>query len=174
MPGQWSILCHTTTCFWLWFLLGYSVSVIAYASYGMGQAKAAQCLPLDDMIWLLNTARPFRDHPLRRNGSDVDANAAVEAPGLAAVEQCVARVDRVAEENRRSLSPFALSPPWTRAFWAGIGLFACYWVLFGVFLASTAVGVCRDAFGTGDGVEGMEGRDGPGCEEEAPWRRRLK
>lgn len=149
------------------------MSVIAYASYGMGRAQAAQCLPLDDMIRLLNTACPFRDHLLRRNGSDVDANAAVKAPGLAAVEHCVARVDRVAEENRCSLSPFALSPPWTRAFWAGIGLFACYWVLFGVFLASMAVGVRRDIFGTEDGVEGVEGRDGHVCEEEAPWRRRL-
>lgn len=61
---------------------------------------------------------------------------------------------------------FALSPPRTRAFWAGVGLLACYWIPFGCPLASMAVEACRESFGVGDGFGEMESLDGRGGVKE--------
>ena len=126
--------------------------MIAHASYSMGQAKGAQCRSLDDMILLIllaNMTCPFCDFLLSDNESDLNRNVALNAQSLAAIEKRVASITTVGE-NKCSTSDFAISPPWTRAFWAGIGLFACYWILFGFFLGSMVVEVCRDTFGTED------------------------
>lgn len=68
------------------------------------------------------------------------------------METRVASVAKVAGQSKCSSSIFALSPPWTRAFWAGVGLFACYWVLFGFSLGSMAIEACGDYYGVGDGL----------------------
>ncbi len=53
---------------------------------------------------------------------------------------------------------FALSQPWSGAFWSGVGLFACYWVLFGFLVGAMAgEGGWRELVGGGGGGGGEEG-----------------
>ena len=174
MPDKWSFFCLLATCFWIWFLLGYSVFAIAYSSYGMGLAKGSQCRSLDDAIWLGDTADALCDYLLfgNNNNNNDDNNdktginstptlaaAAAKPHCLATVQNRAASVVKVAESQCPGPT-FALSPPWTRAFWSGVGLFACYWVLFGCILGAMAIEAWREESALGDdGVREMEGLD---------------
>lgn len=130
----------------------------------MGQEKGAQCRYLDNAIWLANTTRSLCDYLLsddtNKNGdSGVGTTAVVKFRCVAAIQNRVASVTKAAEENKCSGPIFALSPPWTRAFWAGVGLFACYWIVFGFSLGSMAVEeVRRDTFGVDDEFSEMDNR----------------
>ncbi len=73
----------------------------------------------------------------------------------------------VAEESSVCESSI-VEPPWSGAFWSGVGLFACYWVLFGVLVGGGGWGEQGGVGGVGGG-EGYErgvglrrGREGKG------------
>lgn len=164
MTDRWSTICLATTCFWVWFLLGYSVFAIAYASYGMGIAQGVQCRHQfdDNTLWLTNTTAGallcnyLLGHPNdSRNGNtnhkhndvgdDTTTTIALKAQCHAALEtRRASTVSKLAGEINCSDSIFAFPAPWNRAFWAGITLFACYWILFGLVLESMTVDACRD------------------------------
>lgn len=155
MSDKWSLLCLLITYSWVWFLLGYSVFAIAYASYGMGYSKGTQCRSLDDAIWLSDSAGALCDYLLfgkndNKNKSGINdppivGAAAAKTHCLLEMKNLAASITNVAEHQCPD-SRFTLSPPWNWAFWAGVGLFACSWILFGFFLGSMAVEACRDEF----------------------------
>lgn len=134
----------------------------------MGRAKGTQCrCHLDDTIRLADTTRALCDYLLRSHSNNddddgddpgIDTVTGVKARCLAATEDRVASATE--EGSKCPGSTFALSPPRTRAFWAGWGLFACYWISFGCSLASMAVEACRESFRVGDGFGEMDGLDG--------------
>lgn len=164
MPDKWSTICLATTCFWIWFLLGYSVFAIAYASYGMGIAQGVQCRHnLDyNTVWVTDTTTGtslcdylFSHHNDNHNGNTNQNHEHVgdePTTTIALKAQCHAElkariataVPKLAGELKCSNSIFAFPAPWNRAFWAGIALFACYWILFGWVLESMTVDACRD------------------------------
>ena len=163
MTDKWSTICLATTCFWVWLLLGYSVFAIAYASYGMGIARGVQCLhSLDDNTsWFTNTTAGalLCDYLLNHyndshngninhnhhNAGDTTTTTVIKAQCHAALETGIASfVPKLTSQSKCSNSIFAFPAPWNRAFWAGIALFACYWILFGWVLESMTVDACRD------------------------------
>ena len=129
---------------------------IAYASYGMGHAEGAHCRHLDDTVWLTHTSSALCDYLVSNHDPGVDTTTAVKARCLMAMENRVDSVAKVAEGKKGSDSIFALSPPWTHAFWAGIGIFACYWILFGSFLGSMAVEAYRNPFDELRAIDGLD------------------
>ena len=166
MTSKWSLICLATTLFWVWFLLGYSVFAIAYASYGMGIAHGVQCRDdlSDKPIWLTDKTAgtllceyPLGHHKTNDNidqyhkhaGDDIitTTTAALKPQCHAELQSRFPRdVPKHAEKIKCSNSIFAFPAPWNRAFWAGIALFASYWVLFGLILETMAVEACREAF----------------------------
>lgn len=137
----------------------------------MGFARGVQCRHHvdDDTIWLSNkTAIALCDYLLRNNhNSNNNGPGVIDTTIVTPKAQCLATMEarvasvvvQVAEEGRCSNSMFAFPAPWNRAFWAGVGPFACYWVLFGLVLESVAVEACRDASSgveVGDDVREMD------------------
>lgn len=122
----------------------------------MGHAEGTHCRHLDDTVWLTQTSSALCDYLVGNHDPSVDKTTAVKARCLAAMENRVDSVAKVAEGNKCSSSIFALSPPWTRAFWSGVGLFACYWILFGFFLGSMAVEACRNPFDELKEIDGLD------------------